>query len=139
MGQIRNRFVRNAKDKRKGEHFSLANAFSCAICGIAHAFKTQRNMKIHLIVALLALVFGIVLRIEAWGWVAIALAIALVFAFECMNTALEAVVDLVSPEYSELAKHAKDCAAGAVLVCAFGAVAVAAIVYVPPALALAGL
>ncbi len=136
---MRNRFVRNAKDKRQGERFSLANAFACATCGIAHAFKTQRNMKIHLAVALLALVFGIVLQIETWGWAAIALAIGLVFAFECMNTALEAVVDLVSPEYSELAKHAKDCAAGAVLVCALGAVAVAAVVYVPPALALAGL
>ncbi len=57
-------------------------------------------------------------------------------AAECFNTALESVVDLVSPEYPELAKHAKDCAAGAVLVCALGAVVVAAAVFVPRLLAL---
>ena len=55
-----------------------------------------------------------------------------------MNTAIEAAVDLVSPAYSELAKHAKDCAAGAVLVCAIGSVIVAAIVFVPPVMALMG-
>ena len=138
MGDVRKRFVRNAKDKLKGERFSLAWAFSCAAHGISHAFVTQRNMKIHTVVALLAIVLGIVLHIEAWGWAAIAVCIVLVFAFECMNTAIEAVVDLVSPEYSELAKHAKDCAAGAVLVCALGAVVVAAIVFIPPAMVLVG-
>lgn len=139
MGDVRKRFVRNAKDKMKGERFSLARAFSCAAHGISHAFATQRNMKIHAVVALLAIVLGVVLHIEAWGWAAIAVCIGLVFAFECMNTAIEAVVDLVSPAYSELAKHAKDCAAGAVLVCALGAVVVAAIVFIPPAMALVGL
>lgn len=96
-------------------------------------------MKIHCAVALAAAVIGVVLAIEPLGWAAIAVCIALVFASECMNTALEAVVDLVSPEYSELAKNAKDCAAGAVLVCAIGSIVVAAFVYVPPLLSLAGL
>ncbi len=63
--------------------------------------------------------------------VAIVICIVLVLAAECLNTAVESVVDLVSPDYAELAKHAKDCAAGAVLVCALGAVAVAAAVFVP--------
>lgn len=139
MGDGRRRFVRNAKDKQVGERFSLGRAFSCAASGVAHAFKTQRNMKIHLAVALLAAVLGIALQIQPWGWAAIVVCIVSVFAFECANTAIEAVVDLVSPEYSELAKHAKDCAAGAVLVCAAGAVAVAAIVYIPPIMALMGL
>lgn len=138
MGDGRKRFVRNAKDKQVGERFSLGRAFSCAACGIAHAFRTQRNMKIHLAVALLAAILGIALGIEPWGWTAIAVCIVVVFAFECMNTAIEATVDLVSPAYSELAKHAKDCAAGAVLVCAIGSVIVAAIVFVPPVMALMG-
>lgn len=139
MGDGRKRFVRNARDKSQGTRFPLGNAFGCATCGIAHAFKTQRNMKIHCAVALAAAVIGVVLAIEPLGWAAIAVCIALVFASECMNTALEAVVDLVSPEYSELAKNAKDCAAGAVLVCAIGSIVVAAFVYVPPLLSLAGL
>lgn len=138
MGSMRGRFVRNARDKSLGERFPLGNAFACAACGIAHAFKTQRNMKIHLAVALAALVLGAVLGIDPPSWAAIAVCIAVVFAFECMNTAVEAVVDLVSPEYTELAKHAKDCAAGAVLVCAAGSVLVALIVFVPALLARLG-
>ena len=64
-------------------------------------------------------------------FLAAAACLVLVLAAECLNTAVESVVDLVSPDYAELAKHAKDCAAGAVLVCALGAVAVAAAVFVP--------
>ncbi len=116
----------------------MGNAFACAMCGIAHAFKTQRNMKVHLAVALVALALGIALQIGPLSWAAIVVCIAVVFAFECMNTAVEAVVDLVSPEYTELAKHAKDCAAGAVLVCAVGSVFVALFVFVPALLARLG-
>lgn len=139
MGDGHKRFVRNARDKSQGKRFSLGNAFRCATCGLVHVLKTQRNMKIHLAFAITAVVLGNVVRIEPWAWTAIAVCIVLVFAFECMNTALEAIVDLVSPEYSELAKHAKDCAAGAVLVCAAGSIVVAALVFVPPLLAWAGL
>ena len=74
---------------------------------------------------------GSALGIDAASWAAIVICIVLVLAAECLNTAVESVVDLVSPDYAELAKHAKDCAAGAVLVCALGAVAVAAAVFVP--------
>ncbi|WP_139652975.1 diacylglycerol kinase family protein [Raoultibacter phocaeensis] len=139
MGDVRKAFVRNAKDKSQGTRFPLGSAFTCATCGFAHAFKTQRNMKIHLAVAIVAVILGAVLGIDALGWAAIAICIALVFAAECMNTALEAIVDLASPEYSELAKHAKDCAAGAVLVSAVGSVVVALFVYIPPLAAWAGL
>lgn len=138
MGRMRERFVRNARDKSSGERFPLGRAFSCATCGIVSAFKTQRNMKIHLAVALAALVLGVALGIEAPSWAAIVICIAVVFAFECMNTAVEAVVDLVSPEYTELARRAKDCAAGAVLVCAAGSVIVAVFVFVPALLARLG-
>lgn len=138
MGGMRERLVRNARDKSLGERFPMGNAFACATCGILHAFKTQRNMKVHLAVALAALVLGVVFEIGPPSWAAIAICIAAVFAFECMNTAVEAVVDLVSPEYAELAKHAKDCAAGAVLVCAAGSVLVALFVFVPALLVRVG-
>ena len=64
------------------------------------------------------------------------LCIAAVFAAECVNTAIESVVDLVSPEYHELARRAKDCGAGAVLVFAVVALVVAAVVFGPRAWAL---
>lgn len=126
-----NGFVRNEADKKHGSHFSLACAFSCAAAGVIHAVRTQRNMKIHLVVAVLAIVLGFLLGIDAPSWTAIVLVITAVFATECLNTAIEALVDLVSPDYHELARYAKDCAAGAVLICALSAVVVAFIVFVP--------
>ena len=73
-------------------------------------------MKIHLGIAVLAVALGFALRIDGASWAAVILCIAAVFAAECVNTAIESVVDLVSPEYHELARRAKDCGAGAVLV-----------------------
>lgn len=130
------RFVRNDADKDARARFSLGRAFSCAWGGIVYTTRTQRNMKIHFAVTAAAVVLGVVLGIDAPSWAAIAICIAVVLAAECLNTALESVVDLVSPDYAELAKHAKDCAAGAVLLCAVGAVAVAVAVFVPRLLAL---
>lgn len=71
------------------------------------------------------------LRIDAPSWLAIVICIGAVMAAETANTAIEAVVDLVSPEYHVLAKHAKDCAAGAALILAAASVVVAAIVFIP--------
>lgn len=138
MGRDGRRFVRNARDKSAGTSFSLVSAFRCAGQGLVYAFVTQRNMKIHAPVALVALALGAVLSLSVAEWAAIIICIALVFAFECMNTAVESVVDLVSPEYSELARHAKDCAAGAVFVCALAALVVGVVVFLPKAAALIG-
>lgn len=129
-------FVRNETDKAGGSRFSLVHAFGCAGSGVLYALRTQRNMKIHGAVAVIAIVLGIAFAIDAASWLAIIICIALVFAAECLNTALESVVDLVSPGYHELARRAKDCAAGAVFICALAAVLVAAVVFIPPIWAL---
>jgi diacylglycerol kinase (ATP) len=126
-------FVRHAND---ASHFSLVQAFSCAAAGIVYAFKTQRNMKIHAAVAVLAILLAALLCVDAAGWVAIILCIAAVFSLEILNTAIESVVDLVSPDFNLLAKHAKDCAAGAVYVAAIGSVIVGCIVYIKAAILL---
>ena len=86
-------------------------------------------MKVYGVFALAAVVLGLLLHISLGGWLAVILCIVLVFSAECLNTALESLVDLVSPGYHDLAKTAKDCAAAAVLVCAIGSLVVAAIVY----------
>lgn len=124
-------FVRNEADKQRGSRFTLICAFSCAWAGFVQTLRSQRNMKIHLAMAALAVVLGAVLAIDIVSWIAITVAIALVLAAECLNTAIEAVVDLVSPDYRELARCAKDCAAGAVLICALGAAAVGLMVFIP--------
>lgn len=128
------RFVRHADDSRDAgsSAFPLVRAFSCAWAGISYAFSSQRNLKIHLCFAALAVALGFLLRIETAQWCAVVLCIALVMALEVVNTAIESVVDLVSPEWNLLAKRAKDCAAGAVYLAAFASVAVALIVYLPP-------
>lgn len=125
------RFVRSRSDKDAHVRFSLLRAFACAWAGIAYTARTQRNMMIHLFVSVAVVALGIVLSIDAISWALVALCIALVLAAECLNTAVESVVDLVSPGYADLARRAKDCAAGAVLVCAVGAVTVGMIVFVP--------
>lgn len=118
------------KGTESGKGQSLPRSFACAWQGIRCAFQ-ERNMRIHLCFAIAACVLGFLLRIDASSWLAIVICICLVFSLEILNTALEALVDLVSPDYHRLAKRAKDCAAGAVLVCAIGSIVVAAIVFLP--------
>lgn len=109
---------------------SLPHAFKCAGQGVVHAF-TQRNMRIDACFAVAAVALGFALRIDRSSWLAIILCIGAVMAAETLNTAIECVVDLASPEYHELAKHAKDCAAGAALILAATSVVVAAVVFIP--------
>lgn len=115
---------------------SWAQTFLCAGRGIIYALTTQRNMRVHCVVACLAVLLGIVFRVELVEWLVIVVMIAMVIALEIANTALEALVDLVSPGYSELARIAKDCAAGAVFVCAITALIVGIIVFAPRILSL---
>lgn len=129
-------FVRNRASKDSHMRFSLSRAFKCAWDGLSYATQTQRNMKIHFFVALVALVLGFVLGIDASSWAVIIVCIAVVLAAEAFNTALESVVDLVSPQYHDLARRAKDCAAAGVLIVACAAVAVAFVVFFPRLMAL---
>ena len=106
-------------------------SFGYAASGIVHAFREGRNFKVQLGFALAAIVLGAVLGIDAVEWAVVFVCIGVVLGGECMNTAIEAIVDLASPDYNELAKHAKDCAAGCVLACSVASVAVAAVIFLP--------
>ena len=99
-------------------------AFDFAFQGILYATRTQRNMRIHLIAASLAIVATLYLRLERSYVALVVICIALVIAMELVNTAVEAVVDLMTVAHHPLAKIAKDAAAGAVLVVAMAAVIV---------------
>jgi len=94
---------------------------NCAIEGILWAAKTQRHMLFHLVSAILVLVLALFLRLTLHEFALLALAITLVLFAELVNTAIEVVVDLVSPEFHPLAQRAKDVAAGAVLLASVGA------------------
>lgn len=110
---------------------SFIHSFKCAFEGIAHAFVEGRNIKVQLCIGILAVILGIVFEIDLTQWAVITVCIGVVLGGECVNTSIEAVVDLVSPEYHILAKRAKDCAAGAVLVCSIASVFVAAFIFLP--------
>ena len=114
----------------------MIRSFIYAISGIAATVKSERNMRIHLAAAIAVVVLGAWLGLDGREWAAIVICCALVMSLECLNTAVEAAVDLASPNTHPLAKKAKDCAAGAVLVAAIGAAIVGCIIFVPKLLAL---
>jgi diacylglycerol kinase (ATP) len=99
-------------------------AFDYAFQGILYATRTQRNMRVHLVAGALALFATLYLRLERAYVAVVVIAIALVIALELINTAIEAVVDLMTVAHHPLAKIAKDAAAGAVLIASLAAVVV---------------
>lgn len=108
-----------------------ANSFRFAFQGLADLMHTQPNARIHLAVAVVAVGAGFFFRISQAEWLAVIICIALVFALEAVNTALEYLTDLVSPKFHPLAGKAKDAAAAAVLIGAFGALATGIVVFLP--------
>ena len=121
-----------------GRHPGFLESFGYALQGIGAILRRERNVKVMLAVGGLAVVAGFVLRIDALSWVFVILMIGLVLAGEMMNTAIEAVVDLASPDIHPLAKLAKDVAAGAMLVLSIAVAIGGLIVYGRAALALFG-
>jgi diacylglycerol kinase len=110
--------------------YSFKNAFS----GLAYVIRTQRNAWIHLVVTGIVLVLGLYLRVPLYGWALIILAFGFVWMAEIINTALEVLVDLASPEKHPLAKICKDVGAAAVLIAAISSIAIGLCVLGPPLL-----
>lgn len=102
-----------------------------AIEGILHAAKTQRHLRYHFFAAFFVLVFVFIIGLTKVEFLLIAICVILVLLAEMLNTAVEATVDILSPEVSEKARVAKDIAAGAVLVTSFGAAVAGGIVLYP--------
>ncbi len=107
---------------------TLLQSFNHAFQGLVYSVRHQRNMRIHMAVALIVLVASIFLNVSRLELVIIFATIAFVLMAELMNTAIEALVDIVTEEYDPRAKVAKDLAAGAVLIAAINALVVAYLV-----------
>lgn len=116
----------------------LCQRFGWAGRGVIVLLRTQANARIHAVAAVAVIVAGCVFHISAGEWCAIVGAIGFVFAMEAINTAVEAVVDLASPEVHPLAERAKDVAAGAVLIAAITAAIIGLLVFGPRLLAVLG-
>ncbi|HEV7178916.1 MAG TPA: diacylglycerol kinase [Candidatus Baltobacteraceae bacterium] len=109
--------------------FNFLRSFNHAFEGIMYAARTQSNMRTHLMVSLLVLLASLWLRLDRYYVVALIVMIALVLSLELLNTAVEAIVDLLTVVHHPLAKTAKDAAAGAVLVASIAAVVVGYLVF----------
>ncbi len=133
------RFTRTSASKASGQRYSLASAFANASRGLVEALRGERNLRIDAAFAVLAVALGLIFAIDTSSWLAVIICIGMMFSLETLNTALEAVVDLASPDYHELARKAKDCAAGAALAGAICSAAVGLVVFLPHILFLFGL
>src|SRR5512135_2899135 len=102
-----------------------------AVEGILHGARTQKHLRYHFFSAALVLFLSYILGLSKSDFVIISLAVILVLSAEMINSAVEAVVDLLSPQYSEKARVAKDIAAGAVFITAFGAAVIGYIILFP--------
>lgn len=106
-------------------------SFTYAFQGIKTFFQTQHNAWIHILATVIVIVLGNIVSLSNAEWCWITVAIAVVFITEMLNTAIEFLTDLVSPEYHPLAKKTKDVAAGAVLMSAIFALIIALTIFFP--------
>jgi diacylglycerol kinase len=111
----------------KRHHISFKHAWD----GVVVAVRTQPNFRVHLLVSVTITVLGFLLHISSLEWAVLFITVALGLAIELLNTSIEFTVDLITKEYHELAKFAKDTAAAAMLIYAVGAIAVGLVVFVP--------
>lgn len=111
---------------------NLLEAFRCAFSGLWYTLRTQRNMRIHLLIAAAVAILGLWLRLSADQWAILAATSGLVLVSEMINTVVEGIVDLACPDYHPLARTVKDAMAGAVVLAAIIAVVVGLLILGTP-------
>lgn len=122
--------LKELRDK-KSSHSPLYKSFGYAFRGIGVTVRDERNIKIHLLAVVLVVIFGLWLHISTTEWYICLILFGLVIGMELMNTAVESVVDLVTDEKKDLARKAKDAAAGAVLVSAIISAVIGLNIFIP--------
>ena len=110
-------------------HQTIFDSFNNAAEGIVHALRTQRNMRIHVVVAIGVIVLAVVVSVSKFELIALLISIAFVLIAEMINTAVEGAIDVATTSFDPLAKLAKDVAAGAVLIATINAIAVGYIIF----------
>lgn len=130
-----NMISRDERKHQKGiKKFLLS--FSYPIKGLKYAYRNEQNLAVDVGISLLVLIAGFIFQLQHYEWIIIVMTIAVVIAGELINTAIEAVVDLVTEEYHPLAKVAKDTSAAAVFVLAIMAAVVGIIIFLPKLISL---
>ena len=109
----------------------MIKSFKYAWEGIKSSIKSEQNMKVHILIMELVVLLGLVLNINYYEWLIILVCFMVVISGELFNTAIENVVNLLSPNKNEIAKLSKDIAAGAVLVGAFFSAIIGLMIFLP--------
>lgn len=118
----------------KNNNFSISKrikSFSYAFAGIYILTTGQHNTWIHICISVLVIVCGLLFQVNTIEWAILIFAIIIVLVSEALNTAIEFLCDLVSPDQHPLIKKSKDVAAGAVLISAIGAAIIGLIIFLP--------
>lgn len=110
---------------------NIISSFKYAFQGIFSAVKSEKNLKIHIVIMFLVIIAGIVLKINKIEWIICIILFGIVIGGEMLNSAIESVVDIAMPNINEKAKFAKDVAAGAVLVFAISSAIIGIMIFVP--------
>jgi len=107
-------------------------AFKNALAGLGYVIASQRNAWIHAAATVAVLVLGLIFQLPPRDWAFLLLAIGLVWTTEIINTAIEVLVNLVSPQFNPLAKIIKDVSAAAVLIAALISIIIGLLLFIPP-------
>jgi undecaprenol kinase/diacylglycerol kinase (ATP) len=113
------------------------SGFKYAFNGLKYAFNTQINFKVHTFTIIIVVVLGLAFRLDIQEWLWLVAAIGIVLITELINTSIEVLVDLISPEFNIKAGIIKDISAGAVLIAAICACAIGILVFIPKIIAYA--
>ena len=119
------------KKKKKYSIKRFCKSFKYAFSGIFKAYKSEQNLLVHTIVAIIVLIGGYLLKINRLEFCIIILVIGFILSLELVNTAIEYTVDMAMPNIHPLAKIAKDVASGAVLIASFIAIIIGVIIFLP--------
>ncbi|OZM57738.1 hypothetical protein CIB95_05065 [Lottiidibacillus patelloidae] len=122
------------KDKQLSNVQKFIKSFTYAVAGIKLVVKDEQNMRIHLVVSVVVFALAYILAIPKQEIIILLILVGIMLSLEAMNTAIERVVDLATPEYHPLAKQAKDAAAGAVLIFSFITIIVGLLIFLKPLL-----
>ena len=126
-----------SRDERKNEKGikKFINSFKYPFSGLRYAYKNEQNLAVDIGIAVIVIIAGILLKVSIVEWAILAITVGLVISFELINTAIEAVVDLVTEEFHPLAKIAKDTASAATFVASIIAAGMWLTVFLPKIIA----
>lgn len=110
---------------------SRLESFRFALNGLLLLLKNEHNSRIHLLAAIIAIVMGIIMKIDHYEWSLLIIVIGAVFLTELLNSSIESLADLIDPEWNELIMRAKDYSAAAVLISAIVAIVVGGLIFIP--------